>query len=93
VLSLFTDTALISKVTVDRRFYINLYQDPAECMNEVCQVTLTLGHCPGLQALEAKLRIYFSLLLFLAKSALHVSNTRPVIVLIVFVFDPLNYRQ
>jgi len=90
VLSLFTDIVLISKVTVDRGFYIYLYQDTAECINEV---TLTLGLCPTLQVLDMKLQVYFSLLLFQDKSPLHVSNIGLVVVLIVFVFDPINYRQ
>jgi hypothetical protein len=93
VLFLFTDIVLISKVTVDRIFYINLYQNTAECINELYKVTFTLGLCPALQVLEVKLQVYFSLLLFLDKSSLRVSNIGPVVVLIVFVFDPINYRQ
>ena len=93
MLSIFTDIVLISKVTVDRGFYINLYQNTAECINELYKATLTLGLCPALQVLDVKLQVYFSLLLFLDKSSLHVSNIGPVVVLIVFVFDPINYRQ
>jgi len=73
VLSLFTCIVLISKVTADKGFYINLYQDTAECINEVYKVPLTLGFCPALQVLDVKLQVYFPLLLFLDKSPLHVS--------------------
>lgn len=93
MLSLFTNVVLISKVTVDRGFYINLYQNTAECINELYKVTLTLRLCPALQVLDVKLQVYFSLLLFLDKSPLHVSNIGPVDMLITFVFDPINYRQ
>ena len=37
--------------------YINLYQNTAECINEVYKVTLTLGLCPALQVLDAKLQV------------------------------------
>jgi len=71
--SLLTSILLISKVTVNKGFYIDLYQDTAECINEVYKVTPTLGFCPALQVLDVKLQVYFSLLLFLDKNPLHVS--------------------
>ena len=49
--------------------------------------------CPAVQVLDVKLEVYFALCLFLDKSPLHVSNIGPVVVIIMFVFDPLNYRQ
>jgi hypothetical protein len=93
VLSLLTDILLISKVSVDRGFYINLYQNTAESINELYKLTLTLWLCPAVQVLDVKLQVYFALLLFVDKSPLLVSNIGPVVVIIVFVFDPINYRQ
>jgi hypothetical protein len=53
---------------MDRGFYINFYQNTAECINEVYKVTLTLGLCPAVQVLDMKLQVYLSLLLFLDKT-------------------------